>query len=113
MRQYRFRACAVVFALLLFANGRGQAAKPEGALLLAGGEIRADNADVWKRFVELATRNKETRIVVIPAASGNPQKSGEGAVRVLTSYGAKAEWLPISPRLPGFTRDVCRIRVSA
>ena len=39
----------------------------KGALLFAGGELRFDNAAVWRRFVSLAG-GKGTSVIVVPAA---------------------------------------------
>ena len=75
----------------------------EGTLLIAGGALRADNAAVWERLVQLAG-GKGARIAVIPAAAGNPARSGANWVRNINQYGAAAFLLPLSPKLPGDVR---------
>ncbi|MDQ2821337.1 MAG: cyanophycinase [Pseudomonadota bacterium] len=86
-------------AYLLFALA-SVAAHAEGSLVIVGGALRADNAVVWQRIVDLAG-GKGARIAVVPAAAGNPTGSGGRVVQHLNQYGAQAFLLPVSPRLPG------------
>ena len=89
--------------LLLLAFGGAQAAAvvaPKGSLVIIGGALRADNAAVWQRVVRLAG-GAGARIAVIPAAAGNPEKSGKRLVQTLNDYGAAAFLLPVAPRLAG------------
>jgi cyanophycinase len=87
-----------LFCLLMICASFG--AHAEGSLVIVGGALRGDNAAVWQRIVDLAG-GKGARIAVVPAAAGNPARSGAGVVRYLNSYGANAFVLPVSPRLPG------------
>ncbi len=90
-------------ALVLLASGAAQAADaaaPKGNLVIIGGALRADNAPVWQRIVGLAG-GAGARIAVIPAAAGNPEKSGQRLVQALNGYGAAAFLLPVAPRLAG------------
>ncbi|WP_332848789.1 cyanophycinase [Massilia sp. S19_KUP03_FR1] len=75
-------------------------ARAEGSLVIVGGALRADNAAVWQRIVDLAG-GKGARIAVVPAAAGNPTGSGGRVVQHLNQYGAQAFLLPLAPRLPG------------
>lgn len=93
-----FRLLLVAFVLLIAA--KAWAGNPRGALILAGGELRHDNARVWNRFVELAG-GKGAYVLVIPAASSIPEQTGPAAVQNLIRYGLKAEMLPLAPRLKG------------
>jgi GNAT superfamily N-acetyltransferase len=43
----------------------------QGSLVIIGGGLRADNADVWQKIVQLAG-GKGARIAVFPSAAGNP-----------------------------------------
>ena len=79
------------------------AADIKGSLVIAGGALRADNAVVWQRIVALAG-GQGARIAVIPAAAGNPERSGKHIVQTLNRYGAAAFELPVAPRLPGDVR---------
>ena len=78
---------------------------PKGSLILAGGGLRFDNADVWSRFVKLARdyaresgESKETRprIAVFPTAALHPQQSGDRIVAALEEFGADAFVVPIA-----------------
>jgi cyanophycinase len=71
---------------------------PRGSLVIAGGALRADNAPVWQKIVELAG-GPGARIAVFPTAAGNPQRSGAHAAETLNHYGAHAFIVPIAPRL--------------
>src|ERR1700756_4862832 len=50
------------------------AAMPKGSLVIIGGALRADNAEVWDRIVKLAG-GAGARIAVLPTAAGNPERS--------------------------------------
>ncbi|WP_426112856.1 cyanophycinase [Massilia sp. PWRC2] len=76
----------------------------DGSLVIIGGALRADNAEVWQRIVTLAG-GPDARIAVIPAAAGNPNGSGARLLRTLGSYGAAGFLLPLSPKLPGDVRQ--------
>jgi len=78
----------------------------KGSLVIAGGALRADNAQVWKKIVELAG-GPGARIAVFPTAAGNPERSGRVTAEILTSYGAHPFVVPLSAKLPG--SDVQRV----
>lgn len=67
----------------------------QGSLVIIGGALRPDNAEVWQRIVQQAG-GVGAKIVVIPTASGNPQRSGDNAAAVLQRYGARATVLPLT-----------------
>src|SRR5690349_14691360 len=95
------RAWIAALPLLLAAHGPAYGAgAAKGSLVIAGGALRADNAQVWTRIVELAG-GRGARIAVFPTAAGNPNSSGAHAVSFLNRYGARAFVVPISPRLAG------------
>ena len=73
---------------------------PRGSLVIIGGGLRANNAEVWERIVSL-TGGKGARIAVLPTAAENPQKEGQLTVAALNRYGARAFIVPIAPRLAG------------
>jgi cyanophycinase len=95
---------AVALACTAFAPARAAPAQPavtpRGALVIAGGALRADNVQVWQKIVELAG-GPGARIAVFPTAAGNPQRSGQFAADTLTRYGAQAFVVPLAPRLAG------------
>ncbi|MGV7209424.1 cyanophycinase [Oxalobacteraceae bacterium A2-2] len=72
---------------------------PAGNLVIIGGGLRADNAEVWQRIVRLAG-GKGARIAVFGMASINPEKSGQSIVNKLNQYEAQAFTVPLGVTLP-------------
>jgi len=83
---------------------------PKGSLVIIGGGLRADNAQVWQKVVELAG-GKGARIAVLPTAAGNPEREGALTVANLNRHGAQAFVVPVAPRLAG--RDASQARQAA
>lgn len=94
----------LVFALLgsqpLAAADAGQPKDPKGSLVIIGGALRADNAAVWERMVQLAG-GKGARIAVFASASASPEKAGKFLVERFNHYGARAFFVPVAVRLSG------------
>lgn len=94
----------LVFALLgsqpLAAADAGQPKEPKGSLVIIGGALRADNAAVWERMVQLAG-GKDARIAVFASASASPEKAGKFLVERFNHYGARAFFVPVAVRLSG------------
>jgi cyanophycinase len=90
------------FALALAAAGAGvhAAELTKGSLVIIGGGLRANNAEVWQKIVDLAG-GKGARIAVFPTAAGTPAREGQLAADALTRYGAQAFVVPVAPRLAG------------
>jgi cyanophycinase len=78
----------------------GEAPAPKGSLVIIGGALRADNAPVWERIVQLAG-GQGARIAVFPSAAANPERSGRNISERLRRYGADAFVVPVSVRLKG------------
>jgi cyanophycinase len=103
-----WRGVVALASVLVVGLGHARAAQPHGhvvslargALVFAGGELRFDNAAVWRRFIDLAG-GRGAGVVVVPAAATNPEKSGRATVENFRRYGARAEMVPIAPRLHG------------
>ena len=72
---------------------------PQGTLVIIGGGLRADNAEVWQRIVTLSG-GKGARIAVLASASINPEKSGQSIISKLNQYGADAFFVPLGVKLP-------------
>jgi cyanophycinase len=91
---------------LVFASAGAQAAdagtpdRSKGSLVIIGGGLRANNAEVWQKIVELAG-GKGARIAVFPTAAGTPEREGRMAADYLKRYGAQAFVVPVAPRLGG------------
>nr|WP_315398674.1 cyanophycinase [uncultured Duganella sp.] len=73
---------------------------PKGSLVIIGGGLRGDNADVWQRIVALAG-GPGARIAVLPSAAADPQRTGERIADRLNGYGAAAFVVPLAVRLEG------------
>ena len=69
----------------------------KGSLFIAGGELRYDNAPVWECFRKLAG-GKGAMVIVVPAASSEPQKISQADVENFRHYGLKADVVPIAPK---------------
>jgi len=106
------------FALALAAGCAGAVAAapaappaPKGSLVIIGGGLRANNADVWNRIVALAG-GKGARIAVLATAAQNPQKEAQLTIAALNRYGARAFAVPVAPRLGG-ADDLAQARKAA
>ncbi|MBA4094789.1 MAG: cyanophycinase, partial [Candidatus Accumulibacter sp.] len=77
-----------------------EAPAPKGSLVIIGGALRADNAAVWERMVQLAG-GKGARIAVFASASASPEKTGKFLVERFNHFGARAFFVPVAVRLSG------------
>lgn len=68
---------------------------PSSSLVIAGGNLRYDNAEVFQKIIELAG-GKGAKIAVLPTASGNPIKNGNYSVEALKKYGAEPIFVPVA-----------------
>jgi len=75
-------------------------AAPQGSLVIIGGALRADNAQVWERIVALAG-GKGARIAVFASAAANPERVAASSVERLNKYGANAFVVPVAVKLAG------------
>jgi cyanophycinase len=82
------------------ADAQAPAGSGKGSLVIAGGALRADNAPVWKKIVELAG-GPGARIAVFPTAAGNPERSGRLTAEILAGYGARPFVVPLAAKLAG------------
>ncbi|MFZ6742200.1 cyanophycinase [Undibacterium sp. JH2W] len=95
---YGLLSCLAIllWQLPMNAHAENKSQQPlKGSLVIIGGALRADNAVVWQRIVQQAG-GKGAKIAVIPAAAGNPEKSGGFAVESLNQNGAQAFLIPLS-----------------
>jgi cyanophycinase len=70
----------------------------KGSLVIIGGGLRPDNADVWQKIVSLAG-GKGARIAVFASAAGNPERAASASIAYLKKYGADAFAVPVALRL--------------
>ncbi|WP_342118731.1 cyanophycinase [Pseudoduganella sp. OTU4001] len=96
MRRQFLKAAGV----LLAAAALPAAAAPSGALVIIGGALRPDTAEVWQRIVALAG-GPGARIAVMPSAAARPERSGANIAATLKRYGADAFVVPVAVRLAG------------
>jgi cyanophycinase len=65
---------------------------------IGGAEETAPGGEVLERFIDLAG-GKNARIAIIPTASDDPQRSGEGYAKLFRELGTKkADWLRVEQR---------------
>ena len=65
---------------------------------IGGAEETEPGGEILERFVELAG-GKRARIAIVPTASDDPQRSGEGYATLFRDMGAKeADWLRVERR---------------
>ena len=91
------------FLLALAGVSAWAAAAPDqtkGSLVIIGGGLRANNAEVWERIVALAG-GKGARIAVLPTAAQDPAKEAQLTADALVRYGARPFIVPVAPMLAG------------
>ncbi len=72
----------VLSPITAYAQGR-----PKGHLFIIGGGDRSE--DMMKRFVDLASKAGQGRIVVLPMASSTPEETGKNLVEEFQNLGVK------------------------
>ncbi|MEZ5976721.1 MAG: cyanophycinase [Planctomycetota bacterium] len=75
---------AVLLALAALASCSSIGAPTRGHLVIVGGGLRSDNAEVYAAFTE----GGKASYVVLPTASGVPEESGPAAVATISRYAA-------------------------
>jgi cyanophycinase len=93
-------ALVVASAGAAAADAAADAGAAKGSLVIIGGGLRVNNAEVWEKIVALAG-GKGARIAVLPTAAENPMKEGRLTADALNRYGARAVVVPVAPRLAG------------
>ncbi|WP_322404320.1 cyanophycinase [Massilia luteola] len=92
--------CALALVVASAGAAAADAGAARGSLVIIGGGLRVNNAEVWEKVVALAG-GKGARIAVLPTAAENPTKEGRLTVDALNCYGARAFVVPVAPRLAG------------
>ena len=106
MRYLGTQALPGILALVL-AVTVPQASLAAGALVIAGGAVRADNTGVFGAFA--AALPPEGPVVIIPAASGQPSRAAKGTADSLRVAGidvARVVVYPVALRDDSATIDV-------
>ncbi|MBV8035389.1 cyanophycinase [Roseateles sp.] len=73
-------------------------AQAQGTAIVIGGALNLDNDAVWQRIVDEAG-GAGARIAVFATAAANPERSAAQIVAALNRRGARAEAVPVAPRL--------------
>src|ERR1700757_1365929 len=92
MRKLRTCTLAVFIAATLVTSVR---AETKGSLVIGGGAIRFDDAQVWSQIVDLAG-GRGAKIAVLPTASGNPYLVGGRVIEAFKRAGAEAFLVPVA-----------------
>jgi len=100
LKKLCFALALAAMASAAAARDAGPPDRPKGSLVIIGGGLRANNAEVYDRIVALAG-GKGARIAVFPTAAGTPEREGRLTVDALNRHGAQAFVVPIAPRLAG------------
>jgi cyanophycinase len=69
--------------------------KAQSSLVIIGGSLRYDNAEVFNKMIDLAG-GSGAKVCVFPTASSKPQKYGQQAVDAFKKYGANAVFIPVA-----------------
>ncbi|KQY12369.1 cyanophycinase [Massilia sp. Root133] len=91
---------ALALAVCAGAVMAADAGPSKGSLVIIGGGLRVNNAEVWEKIVALAG-GKGARIAVLPTAAQTPAKEAQLTVDALNRYGARAFVVPVAPMLAG------------
>jgi len=89
----RARALLGAWALGLLGTLPVQAA--DGTLLIVGGALEADNAEVHRALIDALLPTGP--LVIVPAASGQPARSAEGFAEDLQAHGLAADRIRVFP----------------
>ena len=89
----RARALLGAWALALVTALPAQAG--EGALLIVGGALEADNAEVHRALIDALLPTGP--LVIVPAASGRPARSADGFAEDLRAHGLAADRIRVYP----------------
>lgn len=73
-------------------------AQAQGTAIVIGGALKFDNDVVWQRIVDEAG-GTGARIAVFATAAANPDRSAAQIVAALNQRGARAQAIPVAPRL--------------
>ena len=95
------RCVALLVLAILWAGSAGARAESgRGSLVIAGGALKADTAEVWSRIVALAG-GAGAPIAVFGSASADPVGSSDDVIAILRRYGARPYFVPVATELAG------------
>jgi cyanophycinase len=80
-----------------------------GTLVVLGGAVKDGNDVLWQAIVQ-AAGGPGALVLVLPTASGDPERAARLTAEQLQRRGARTEVLPIAPRWPGSSAEEARAR---
>ncbi|HEK85286.1 MAG: cyanophycinase [Candidatus Saccharicenans sp.] len=83
-----FRITLVFLLSLLFLNLYGFEEKPRGHLFIIGGGERPEF--MMKKFIDLANKSGDSKIIVLPMASATPEETGQEMVEEFKRLGVNS-----------------------
>lgn len=86
----------LIITFSLYFGLSGQQA-PKGSLVLVGGALKSDNADVYNTFINLGGGKEKIHIAIIPAASIVPAQSGNSTKKMFQQYGVPGDHIKVFP----------------
>jgi cyanophycinase len=87
------------------ASGPSRRVSQGPVMPIGGAEETEPGGEILERFVDLAG-SSDARIAIIPTASDDPQRSGEGYAELFRKLGAKkADWLRVEQRSDANTEE--------
>jgi cyanophycinase len=87
------------------ASGPSRRVSQGPVMPIGGAEETEPGGEILERFVDLAG-GSDARIAIIPTASDDPQRSGEGYAELFRKLGAKkADWLRVEQRSDANTEE--------
>ena len=83
-----------ILAALISVTCYTNASANPGPLIIAGGGVEPDNAEIWNIFIEAA--NENGTFVIIPSASASPTQSAKSVKDILIRHGVSADAIQVS-----------------
>lgn len=106
-------AVVVVVGLTAVVTTPASASAAPGAVMLIGGALSDDNAEIYGEFVRLAG-GSQARIGVLSASSAVPHSSANAVVKALKRHGAgAATWIPVTEKKDGSGEDPAHAALAA
>ena len=93
------QVCVAVLVVMMLVEVEGV---ERGPLVLVGGNLAEDNAEIYEKMVELSGGKGSARIAVVTSANANAESSGQYYKDMFKRYGAATVyWVPVQEADPG------------